>query len=221
MTARVVVDDAQGRVAAVEVLRAGGVVALPTDTVYGIAVALETEGGIERLFHVKRRPSERGVVLLLEREVQAADIGVIGPAAAALGRALWPGGLTVVVPQRPDVPLPAALTGGAATIGLRVPDHPTPRALARALGPLPTTSANVSGLPEARDAAEILAQLGDDIDLILDGGPAHGGPASTVVDCTGASLRVLRVGAIPVARVAEVLDAAGVPHDLVPAPRQV
>ena len=127
----------------------------------------------------------------------------------------WPGGLTVVVPQRPDVPLPAALTGGTPTIGLRVPDHDAPRALAAAVGPLPTTSANVSGLPEARDAHEILAQLGDGVDLILDGGPARGGPPSTVVDCTGERPLVLRDGAIPVARLAAILDAAGIAHDLV------
>jgi len=95
-----------------------------------------------------------------------------------------------------------------------VPDHPSPRALAGGVGPLPTTSANVSGLPEARDAAEIQAQLGNAIDLILDGGPAHGGPASTVVDCTGELPRVLRVGAVPLAEVARILEAAGVPHDL-------
>jgi tRNA A37 threonylcarbamoyladenosine synthetase subunit TsaC/SUA5/YrdC len=83
---------------------------------------------------------------------------------------------------------------------------------------LPTTSANVSGVPEARDATEIEAQLGDAIDLILDGGPAHGGPASTVVDCSGASPRVLRVGAVPVARVIAILDAAGVQHDLEASP---
>jgi tRNA A37 threonylcarbamoyladenosine synthetase subunit TsaC/SUA5/YrdC len=79
---------------------------------------------------------------------------------------------------------------------------------------LPTTSANVSGVPEARDAAEIRDQLGDVIDLILDGGPAHGGPASTVVDCTGSLPRVLRVGEVPLRRVVAILDAAGVPHDL-------
>ena len=106
------------------------------------------------------------------------------------------------------------LTGGAATIGLRVPDHDAPRALARAVGPLPTTSANVSGLPEATDAAGIVDQLGDVIDLVLDGGPAHGGPASTVVDCTGALPVILRVGAVPVAEVAAILERAGVDHDL-------
>ena len=216
MSARIVPDDPAGRADAIEVLRAGGIVALPTDTVYGVAVALSTPGGVENLFHVKRRPPDKGIMLLLDGGAQAAEIGEMGPAATALATACWPGGLTVVVPRRPDVTLPAALTGGAPTIGLRVPDHDAPRALARGVGPLPTTSANVSGLPEARTAEEILAQLGDAIDLILDGGVAHGGPASTVVDCTGDTLRVLRVGAVPLARVAAILDGAGVVHDLVP-----
>lgn len=209
MTARVIPDDDMGRALAVDVLRAGGVVAVPTDTVYGIAVALETPGGIERLFHVKRRPPDRGIMLLLDAATQAASIGGMGPAATALADACWPGGLTVVVPQRPDRPLPAVLTGGDPTIGLRVPDHPAPRALAAAIGPLPTTSANRSGVPEARDAAEIIAQLGDEIDLVLDGGPAHGGPASTVVDCTGDRPRILRAGAIPTERLDAILAAAG------------
>jgi L-threonylcarbamoyladenylate synthase len=219
MRARVVVDDAAGRADAIEVLRSGGVVALPTDTVYGIATGLRTADGIERLFEAKRRPPDRGIVLLLERAEQAATIGVMGPSATALADACWPGGLTLVVPQRPDVALPAALTGGVPTIGLRVPDHAAPRTLAAAVGPLPTTSANVSGLPEARDAVGILAQLGEAIDLVLDGGQAHGGPASTVVDCSGVLPRVLRVGALAPDRLAEVLDAAGLEHDLGSDPR--
>jgi tRNA threonylcarbamoyl adenosine modification protein (Sua5/YciO/YrdC/YwlC family) len=136
------------------------------------------------------------------------------PAATALAEAGWPGGLTVVVPQRPDVPWPQVLTGGAATIGLRVPDHDAPRALARGVGPLPTTSANVSGLPAAADASAILDQLGDSVDLVLDGGPAHGGPASSIVDCSGPQPVILRVGAMPVERIVQILDRAGVPHDL-------
>ena len=214
MTARIVPDGPDGRAVAIQVLRGGGVVALPTDTVYGICVALETAGGVERLFEVKRRPPDKGIMLLLERLEQASGIGVMTPAAEALAQACWPGGLTVVVPQRDDVPLPSALTAGTPTIGLRVPDHPTPRALAGGVGPLPTTSANVSGMSEARDAREILDQLGDAIDLVLDGGPAHGGPASTVVDCTGELPTILRIGAVPVARVARILDAAGVNHAL-------
>jgi L-threonylcarbamoyladenylate synthase len=216
VTARteVVRDDAAGRARAVAVLRAGGLVALPTDTVYGIGVALETPGGVERLFAAKRRPPDKGIMLLLDDATQAARIGHMTPSATALAEAIWPGGLTVVVPQRPDVPLPATLTGGLPTIGLRAPDHAAPRALAQALGPLPVTSANVSGLPEASDAEAIVEQFGDAVDLVLDAGPAHGGPPSTVVDCTGGRPVILRVGAIPTDRVAAILDAAGVPHDL-------
>lgn len=214
MTARIVPDDAAGRAIAADILRGGGVVALPTDTVYGIGVALDTPGGIERLFRAKRRPPDRGIMLLLDEAAQADGIGVMTPAAAALAEATWPGGLTVVIDQRPEVALPEALTGGARTIGLRVPDHAAPRALARAVGPLPVTSANISGVPEARDAAGILDQLGEAVDLVLDGGPAHGGPPSTVVDCTGARPAILRLGAIGLERVVAILDAAGVAHDL-------
>lgn len=213
MTARLVRDDAAGRTAAIDVLRAGGVVALPTDTVYGIAVALETPGGIERLFHVKQRPLDKAIALLLESVDQAGTIGVMNRTAEALAAACWPGGLTVVLEQQTGgpVPLPDVLTAGTTTIGVRVPDHAAPRALAAAVGPLPTTSANVSGQPEARDAEEIAAQLGGSIDLILDGGPSRPGPASTVVDCTGRP-RILRVGAIAPERIVEVLDAAGIEH---------
>ena len=214
MSARIVRDDAEGRAAAVEILRSGGIVALPTDTVYGIAVSLDTPGGIERLFHVKRRPLDKGIALLLESAAQAATIGVMGAAATLLAEACWPGGLTLVVPRRTGVALPDVLTGGAPTIGLRVADHPAPRALAAAVGPLPTTSANVSGQAEASDAAGILEQLGDSIDLILDGGPARGGPASTVVDCSGEQPRVVREGAIPTQRIGELLAGAGLALDL-------
>ena len=212
MTAEIVRDDETGRAAAVRILRAGGLVALPTDTVYGIAVDLAAAGGIERLFEAKRRPADRAVVLLLADAGQAAGLAEWPPAAAALAEAFWPGGLTLVLPQRPDVTLPAALTGNRPTIGLRVPDHPSPRAIAAGLGPLPVTSANVSGLPEAGSAEEILAQLGDAIDLILDGGPSRGGPASTVVDCTAAQVRILRHGAIAGDAIAACLRTASLPE---------
>jgi L-threonylcarbamoyladenylate synthase len=93
------------------------------------------------------------------------------------------------------------LTGGAPTIGLRAPDHPAPRALAAAVGPLPTTSANVSGLPDAKTAAEIVELLGDAVEVAIDGGATHGGPASTVVDCTIDPPRILRAGAISVSAI--------------------
>jgi L-threonylcarbamoyladenylate synthase len=214
---RTIPDGPGARPEAVRVLKAGGVVAIPTDTVYGLAVALSTPGGIERLFAAKSRPPDKAIALLIADADQAADIGEITPAAAALARAFWPGGLTLVVPRRTDRELPAALTGGELapgaipTVGLRVPAHDAPRALARALGPLPTTSANRSGEPEARDAAEIEALLGGAIDLILDGGAAAGGRASTVVDCTAAVPVIRRDGAIDAADIARVLESAGLP----------
>ncbi len=217
MTPRIVPDGPEGRREAIAALARGGLVALPTDTVYGIGVALETPGGIERLFAAKARPPDRAIMLLLAEAEQAAEVGVFSPAARVLAAAGWPGGLTLVLAQRPGVELPAALTGGAGTIGVRLPDHPAPRALAAALGPLPTTSANRSGLPTARTAREIADQLGDAVDLILDGGPARGERPSTVIDCSGDLPRVLREGAIPVAGLAAVLDEAELPHELVTA----
>ena len=217
MPVRRLVDGPAARDEAARVLTDGGLIALPTDTVYGIAVALATPGGIERLFAAKSRPPDKAIALLLADAEQADEIGELTPAAEALARALWPGGLTLVVPRNVDRPLPAALSGGElapgaiATVGLRVPDHDAPRSIARALGPLPTTSANRSGEPEAGDAAEIERLLGDALDLVLDGGPARGGPASTVVDVTGDVPRILREGAIPAATVARVLEEAGLP----------
>jgi L-threonylcarbamoyladenylate synthase len=209
-------DGPAARAEAVRALRDGAIVALPTDTVYGIAVALSTADGIERLFAAKARPPDRAVALLLAEPAQAEELGVLGSAARALAEAFWPGGLTLVVPRREDRPPPVALTCGEGpdlrTIGVRVPDHPAPRALAAGVGPLPTTSANRSGEPEARDAAEIAALLGGAVALILDGGPAHGGPPSTVVDVSGAEPRILRAGAIGVDDVSRVLKAAGLPE---------
>lgn len=213
MTALIVPDDGAGRERAIEALRRGAIVALPTDTVYGLGVALSTRGGIERLFHVKHRPPEKGIVLLLADAAQAHDLAIVTPAAETLAAAFWPGGLTLVLERRTDVELPAALTGGASTIGLRVPGHDAPRALARVLGPLPVTSANVSGQPEASTAVEILSLMGLEIDLILDGGPAPGGVPSTVVDASAPAVRILRAGAIAGDRIEAALAAHGGPLD--------
>ncbi len=213
MTARLLADDASGRAEAVSALRAGRLVALPTDTVYGLAVALDAPDGIERLFAAKRRPPDRGVVLLVADHRQAEEVGDFDAAAHVLAAAFWPGGLTLVVRQRADRPLPAGLTGGATTIGLRLAAHPTPRALAAELGPLPVSSANRSGQPDATDAAGVLAQLGDvpELELVLDGGPARGGAPSSVVDCTGPAPVLLRLGAASREALDAVLAESGLP----------
>lgn len=209
MKTLLVADDPAGYAEAARVLREGGIVALPTDTVYGIGVALDAPRGIDRLFDAKRRPADRAIMLLLDSPDQARAVGAWPASAARLAEAFWPGGLTVVVDQLPGAGLPPELTGGAPTIGLRMPDHACPRALAAAVGPLPVTSANLSGLRPARDAREIAEQLGDAVDCIVDGGPAGGGPASTVVDCTVDPVRILRVGAVPEEAVAACLAARG------------
>lgn len=215
---RVVPDDAQGRALAIDALRAGRLVAMPTDTVYGLGVALDAVDGLERLFAAKHRPPEKGVVLLLADHHQADSIALMSAAAHVLAAAFWPGALTLVAPARPDVRLPLALTGGRPSVGLRVPAHDSPRALAAALGPLPVTSANRSGDPDAIDAAGVLDQLADaaDLDVVLDGGPARVGVPSTVVECTSAAPRLLRVGAISVEVLVAVLEEAGLDHRLVP-----
>ncbi len=213
--ARLLPDDATGRAAAVEVLRAGGLVAMPTDTVYGVGVALSAHDGLARLFAAKDRPLDRAIVLLVADLEQAASVGVLSPAARVLAEHFWPGGLTLVLAQAPGAQLPAVLTAGVATIGVRLPDHDSPRALARELGPLPVTSANLSGHPDARDASEVLSQLGSRVDLVLDGGPARGGIPSTIVDCSGELPRVLRPGAIPSTELAATLSRASLAHSIV------
>jgi L-threonylcarbamoyladenylate synthase len=207
--ARLLPDDAAGRAQAIEVLRAGGIVAMPTDTVYGVGVALDAPDGLPRLFAAKDRPLDRAIVLLVADIEQAGGVGVLSPAARVLAESFWPGGLTLVLARAPAARLPSALTAGAATVGVRIPDHDCPRALARALGPLPVTSANLSGQPDARDSSGVLAQLGSRIDLVLDGGPARGGIPSTVVDCSTGQPRVLRVGAVGSTEIAAALDRAG------------
>ena len=212
MTARLLPDGPGAHAEAIALLRAGGIVAVPTDTVYGIAADMALPDAIERLFAATGRPPEKAVAVLLADAAQADQLGVLSPAAIVLAERFWPGGLTLVLPVRPEARLPRVLAGGAPTIGVRVPDHPTPRALAAVLGPLPTTSANRSGDADARNAQEIAERLGESLALVLDGGPVRGGPASTVVDCTLEWPSILREGAIPAEAIAAALTEAGLAH---------
>ena len=208
----VVPDDEGGRELAIAALRRGEVVALPTDTVYGVAVDLHRPGALDRLFEAKGRAREKAIVLLLADPEQAADVGEFTPAARALASIGWPGGLTLVLNQRPDAGLPPELTGGAPTIGVRVPDHAAPRALAAAVGPLPTTSANLAGQPAAATARAIVEQLGAAVSIVLDGGPARGPIASTVVDCSVERPAILRAGVLEPAVLARALDKSRISH---------
>jgi L-threonylcarbamoyladenylate synthase len=205
--------DASGHAAAIDMLTRGGIVGIPTDTVYGICCSLDAAGGVERLFAAKGRPPDRAIIVLADGLDQLASSVIVTPPARTLER-FWPGGLTLVLPLLPGATLPPALTAGTETLGVRVPDHPTPRALARAVGPIPTTSANRSGEPDALDPREVIDALGAALDLVLDGGRSSEAVPSTVIDCAAARPTVLREGAIPVGALADALDAAGLGHEL-------
>ena len=185
-------SDSIGR--ALGVLRSGGLVAFPTDTVYGVGALAFDGGAVEAIYIAKDRPVEKAIPVLIG---DAEDMGKVGTdipdIAYTLAARFWPGPLTCVVPKKPTLPESVSAT---ATIGVRVPDHEIARALLRAAGPMAVTSANLSGQPSPSTAEEVLAQLGGRIDLILDGGKTPGGVPSTVVDCTGEDITILREGPI-------------------------
>jgi L-threonylcarbamoyladenylate synthase len=183
---------------AADALRAGDVIAIPTETVYGVA-ALPRQQSVERLIAAKQRSLDKGIQLLIDSIEQARRICLLSPAAEMLATKFWPGGLTLVLDRRPDSDLPQLLGGARATLGLRLPDHAIPRELARLLGPLAASSANVTGLPPATTAGMVASSLSDEISLVIDDGPVRGGVSSSVVDCSGpaaAAPVVLREGAV-------------------------
>jgi L-threonylcarbamoyladenylate synthase len=192
-------ESAQCR--AVEVLRGGGLVAFPTDTVYGLAMLPWDSDAVLRLYEVKRRPSDRPIPLLLSDAGQLSRVAKLQPCFRHLSRQLvtrfWPGGLTLVLPKAEIVP--DAVSAGP-TVAVRVPDLPLARdIICGAGGVLAVTSANLSGQPNPITAQEVEDQLGDRIDLILDGGSCRAGVPSTILDCTVSPPRLLRRGAVSAA----------------------
>ena len=179
---------------ALELLRSGGLVAFPTDTVYGVG-ALAFDGlAVESIYTAKDRPAEKAIPVLIGDLDDLAKVSLDVPEIALrLAVRFWPGPLTLVVPKHPDLP---EIVSAAPTVGVRVPDHPVARALLRAAGPMVVTSANLSGQPSPSTAQEVFAQLGGRIALILDGGKTPGGLPSTVVNCAGAEPQILREGPI-------------------------
>lgn len=179
---------------AADVLRHGGLVAFPTDTVYGLAAIPFEEASIDRLFVAKGRNSNRAIAILIGRFEDLKTITLeIGEIAQRLAERFWPGPITLVVPKNPALP---NLISPNETIGVRMPDHPVAQALLREIGPLAVTSANLSGHENSNSAYEVMDQLNGRIHLIIDGGITGGGIPSTVVDCTANELVVLRAGPI-------------------------
>ncbi len=181
---------------AADVLFAGGVVAYPTETFYGLAVDTRNDAAINRLFAAKKRPANRPVLILVAlAEMVDKYVDSIPPIARRLMDAFWPGDLTLVFEAGPLVsPL---LTGGSGKIGIRLSSHPVATALALAIdAPISGTSANISGQPACSTAQEVLACLGKGVDLILDAGETAGKMGSTVLDVTVDPPRVLREGVV-------------------------
>ena len=193
-------------------IRNGGLVALPTDTLYGLAADPFSADAVARVFAVKGRPAGRGLPLIAADADQiAARLGALPPNGRRLAEKFWPGPLTLLVPA------PAALardvTGGTGRVGVRVPAHDIARAICRgADGPITATSANRSGQPATADPGEVERTLGDDIDLLIDTGPTAGGAPSTIVDVTVPVPRLVRAGAVPWDDIQAWLDLDHVAH---------
>ncbi len=194
------VDPVSPGLAAIEqaarVIRAGGVVAMPTDTLYALAADPFRADAVARVFAVKGRSAERALPLIAaDAEQVASAIGALPAVARRLAAAYWPGPLTLLL-EAPRS-LPAAVTGGTGRVGVRVPAHRVARDLCRACAsPLTATSANRSGEPPTGDPDEVDRAVGARIDLLLDAGNTPGGPPSTIVDVTGPEPRLVRAGAV-------------------------
>lgn len=193
---------------AVNVVSRGGVVVLPTDTVYGIGADAFTPPAVQALLDAKGRGRQMPPPVLIADVATLDGLATGVPASArSLAEAFWPGGLTLVVRAQPSLAWDLGETNG--TVALRVPDHETARALLRRTGPLAVSSANRTGSPAAVTAQEAYDQLGDSVALYLDAGAAPGQVASTIVDATGERLRVLRAGAITLDELRAVAEVDG------------
>jgi L-threonylcarbamoyladenylate synthase len=180
----------------VSILKQGGLVAFPTDTVYGLGAWVGNQQAVARVYRVKERPQNIALPLLLANVSQIGEVAEpVPPIAWLLAHNFLPGALTIVLPKSDLVP--DIITAGGETVAVRVPAHSIPIALAQGLGvPIVGTSANVSGKPSALTADEVYSQFGSKIDLIIDGGRCPGGRESTIIDVTGEEPVILREGAI-------------------------
>ena len=188
---------------ALSILQAGGLVAFPTDTVYGVG-ALAFEGtAVESIYAAKDRPVEKAIPVLLAGVEELEKVAArIPPMARRLAVLFWPGPLTLIVPKAASLP---DAVSGSASVAVRVPDHPAALALLGKAGPMAVTSANRSGESSPASASEVMRQLGGRIPLILDGGSTPGGTPSTLVDCMGKEPAILRQGPIGMSQIIEAL----------------
>jgi L-threonylcarbamoyladenylate synthase len=190
---------------AADVLRRGGVVGYPTDTLYGLAVDPRQDRAVRRLFELKGREAVAAIPLIAASLDQATGVGEVSSVDRRLAERFWPGPLTIVMPAKAG--LAPSLLGRGSTIGVRVPAQQVAVSLASTLGfAITSTSANRSGQPPATTAGQVASALDDAIDLVLDDGPSPGGAPSTIVEVMQGRARLIRAGAVPWERVLESLE---------------
>jgi L-threonylcarbamoyladenylate synthase len=189
---------------ALAILREGGLVAFPTDTVYGLGALVFDKAAVDSIYTAKGRPEGKAIPVLIGEVDDLEKVAVeVSETALILAARFWPGPLTIVVGKRPGLPEAVSTTP---TVGVRIPNHPVARTLLRQAGPMAVTSANLSGQASLSTAQEVFDQLGGRIAFILDGGRTPGGVPSTVVSCVGGETKVLREG--PISK-SEILAALG------------
>ena len=209
MTTRVLPADAAGIDEGVALLRSGGLVAAPTETVYGLAARADDAAAVARIYAAKGRPDFNPLIVHVGDASEAATLVEIGTVAARLMQRFWPGALTLVLPARHDARVAAAVRAGLPTIAVRCPAHPVMQTLIAGAGPLAAPSANRSGGLSPTRAEHVLESLGGRIPLILDAGPCAAGLESTIVAVDGDVLTLLRPGALTAERLGASLAAAG------------
>lgn len=212
VTQRFATDDPTEREAglanAALAVQRGRLVVLPTDTVYGVGADAFSPAAVRRLLEAKGRGRDMPPPVLVSAPTTLDALAVGVPAyARALVEQLWPGPLTIVCRQQPSLQWDLGDTRG--TVAVRMPDHEVALELLARTGPLAVSSANKSGMPAATDADAAEAMLGDSVEVLLDGGTSPGGEASTIVDVTGETGRLLRLGALPLERLNEIVEPLG------------
>lgn len=206
MNANVVAADAAAIDRAADALRAGALVAFPTETVYGLGADATNGEAVASIFAAKGRPQFNPLIVHVKDIGAAETFGTFSAKALKLAAAFWPGPLTLVINRKSQCAISHLVSAGLDTIALRVPDHPVARALLEACGlAIAAPSANRSGHVSATRAEHVAQDLGNSVALILDGGPTAHGLESTVLDVTGEDVQLLRPGAVPLATIEAVL----------------
>lgn len=192
---------------AIDILEQGGLVAFPTDTVYGLGARAFDPRAVSRLYEAKGRTSSKAIPILIS-SLEQAELVVkeMPPAARALAEEFWPGPLTIILQRRRNLPLDLS---AKETVGIRIPDHPVALRLLEVAGPLAVTSANLSGEANARTANEVLISLDGRVELILNGGTTPGGRPSSIIDGTIDPMRIVRHGPLSEAKILQVLEKGG------------